>query len=52
MELYCKANKVPEDLQVATLLTNIGANIFSKLHDLFNPEAPKEKTYAELKDIL
>ncbi len=32
MELYCKANKVPDDLKVATLLTNIGADIFAKLH--------------------
>ncbi len=49
MELYCKANKVEADLQVATLLTHIGADIFAKLHDLLNPE---DKTFAELKDIL
>ncbi len=52
MELYCKANKVEADLQVATLLTHIGADIFAKLHDLLNPVAPEDKTFAELKYIL
>ncbi len=47
-----KANKVEADLQVATLLTHIGADIFAKLHDLLDPVAPEDKTFAELKDIL
>ncbi len=52
MELHCKANKVPDDLKVATLLTNIGADIFAKLHDLLDPVAPETKTFAQLKAIL
>ncbi len=40
VQLYFTANKVPEDVQVPTLLSAIGAPTYSLLSDLFTPDAP------------
>ena len=51
-KLYFTANKVPQDLQVATLLTSIGASTYDRLCDLLAPDDPGTKTLDELSTLL
>ena len=52
MDLYFKANQVAADLQVATLLTHIGSEMFQRLCDLVAPELPGDKMLSQLQDLL
>ena len=51
-KLYFTANEVPQDLQVATLLTSIGASKYDQLCDLLAPDDPGTKTLDEMSDLL
>ena len=47
-EMYIKANSIAEHKKVMLFLTIIGTTMYSLLNDLFAPDSPTEKTYAEL----
>ena len=51
-QMYVTANSVKDEKKVPLFLTVIGPTVFSLLHDLFAPESPTGKTYAELTDKL
>ena len=46
------ANGVDDDKKVATLLTVVGSATYQLLESLVFPDAPKDKTYAQLKQAL
>ena len=46
------ANKVPQDLQVATLLTSMVGSTYDRLCDLLAPDDPGTKTLGEISDLL
>lgn len=48
IESYIKANQVPNELKVATLLSLIGPGSYKMIRDLCYPIKPQEKTFAEL----
>ena len=48
VELYFTANSVVAANQVPILLSAIGSSTYSLLSDLFAPDAPKEKSLAEI----
>ena len=51
-QMYVTAYSVKDEKKVPLFLTVIGPTVFSLLHDLFAPESPTGKTYAELTDKL
>ena len=51
-ELYMEANDTPEEKQVAVFLTAMGANTYSLLRDLLTPAAPKDKSFADIVEVL
>ena len=53
LDQYLTVNTISDgDLQKATMLTVIGGPAFTLLRDLLAPDAPEDKTFAELKDAL
>ena len=52
MQLYFEANSVADDRKVAVLLTVIGAKTYETLRSLFPPEAPRDKSFAQLVSVL
>ena len=52
VRVFLVANEIPEERQVAVLLSVIGAPHFSLLSSLLAPEKPSDKTVDELLDVL
>ena len=52
IELFFVANEIPEERQVAVLLSIIGTKNFSLLRDLLSPETPSSKSVKVLLDTL
>ena len=52
VQLYFTANGVDAGKQVAILLSSIGSITYSLLSDLLAPDAPKDKTLAEITAVL
>ncbi|KAH0822303.1 hypothetical protein GEV33_000488 [Tenebrio molitor] len=53
LDQYFAANKITEGkIQVATLISLVGAPTYKLLRDLCYPDLPKSKTYAELCQLL
>lgn len=52
MELYFKANEIPEEKQNAWFITLAGEAIYDILKSLALPAKPSEKSFKEIKDIL
>ena len=52
LSLYLEANGIAEEKKVPILLTVIGAENYTLLRGLVAPTLPKDKTYAELKQVL
>ena len=50
--LYSTANQVPQELQVATLLTSIGASTYDRLCDLLAPVDPGTQTLEQISKLL
>ena len=48
VDLYFTAQRIQDDLKVATLLSSIGASTYARLSDLLAPTKPSAKTLAEL----
>ena len=51
-KLYFTANKVPQELQVAILLTSIGASTYDRLCDLLAPDDPSTRTLKQISELL
>ena len=51
-QLFVAANSIGEDKLVPTLLTVVGAKHYSLIRGLVSPRLPKDKTFAELVDLL
>ena len=51
-ELYFDANDVADEKKVPVLLSNIGAKTYGLVRSLVAPKAPKETTFAEIKNLL
>ena len=51
-KFYFTANKVPQELQVATLLTSIGASTYDRLCDLLAPDDPSTRTLKQISELL
>ena len=51
-KLYFTANKVPQELQVATLLTSIGASTYDRVCDLLAPVDPGTQTLEQISELL
>ena len=47
-ELFAAANNVAEARKVPLFLTVLGGSTYSLLHNLFAPENPKDKSYADI----
>ncbi|CAG4965541.1 unnamed protein product [Colias eurytheme] len=52
LEQYFIVNKIPEDLQVPTLLTIMGTESYELLVNLCTPVRPKDKKFREISDIM
>ena len=52
MQLYFETNSVADDRKVAVLLTVIGAKTHETLRSLLAPEAPRDKSFAQLVSVL
>ena len=52
VDLYFRANDVPNDKKVSVLLNFIGAKTYTLLRNLVAPTAPADKTLAQLKQVL
>ena len=52
VDLYFTAQRIQDDLKVATLLSSIGASTYARLSDLLSPTKPSTKTLAELTALL
>ncbi len=48
VDLYFTAQRIQDDLKVATLLSSIGASTYARLSDLLAPTKPSTKTLAAL----
>ena len=51
-QLFASANTIAEDKMVPTLLTIVGPKRYTLLHGLVSLALPKDKTYAELSELL
>ena len=52
MEQYFVANSVVEEKHVAVFLTAIGGPAYKLLKNLVSPDAPKDKSFSDLKSTL
>ena len=52
MDAFMAANKVENELKCSVFLSIIGSQTFKLLKNLCSPDNPKEKTYAQLCEIL
>ena len=52
LELYFAANYVEEDHKFSTFLSLIGTDAYGVLCNLLDPDRPKDKSFAVLKEIL
>ena len=52
VELYFEANEIDQEKQAVALLTAVGGKTYSLLRNLVAPQLPKEKYFAQLKEIL
>lgn len=53
LDFFFEANDIrEEDRQKAVLLSGVGATTYSLLRSLISPQLPKDKTYAELREVL
>lgn len=53
LDFFFEANDITEeDRQKAVLLSGVGATTYSLLRSLISPQLPKDKSYAELRDVL
>ena len=52
VELFFRANEIPDDRQVAVLLSIVGTKSYSLLYNLLAPESPSSKSVGELLDTL
>jgi len=51
-ELFITVNKVKDKKKVPLFLTLLGGTKYRLLHDLFAPDNPKDKTYAQIVEKL
>ncbi|XP_022825032.1 uncharacterized protein LOC111355399 [Spodoptera litura] len=52
LEQYFLVNKIPDNLQVPTLITVMGAESYELLVNLCTPEKPKSKTFTQITEIM
>lgn len=52
LEQFFEVNDIPEEKQVALLISVIGGDSYKTLRDLCNPVLPKNKTFEELSELL